>query len=123
MQKKHRATRGMRMKHILMIGQQLLIRLRDLHSLNLVHGDLKPANIMLGKGKLKNTLYLIDFGLTKPESTRNEEVRHIKNLLTTDIELSCASQHLPSREFGLKRYPSLCEYQLPLRLGLKVQKR
>lgn len=42
-------------------------RLRTLHNLNYVHRDLKPANIMLGYGKLReNTVYLIDFGLTKP---------------------------------------------------------
>lgn len=51
-----------------MIGIQLLKRLEALHKLGYVHGDIKPANIMFGRGKNKNTLYLIDFGLTRQQS-------------------------------------------------------
>jgi casein kinase 1 len=36
-----------------------------MHDLGYIHRDLKPANIMMGLGKKENTVYLIDFGLTK----------------------------------------------------------
>lgn len=36
-----------------------------MHNLGYVHRDLKPANIMMGLGRKENTVYLIDFGLTK----------------------------------------------------------
>ena len=64
-QTKFHCTKGLRMKHVLMIGIQLLKRIQTLHSLGFVHGDIKPANIMFGRGNKKNTLYLIDYGLAK----------------------------------------------------------
>lgn len=56
------------MKHVLMIGIQLLKRIEALHGLGYVHGDIKPANIMFGRDKNKNILYLIDYGLTRHQS-------------------------------------------------------
>lgn len=68
MLQKHGITKGMRLKHVLMIGLQVLHRIRDIHSLGYVHGDVKPLNLLFGTEKTKNTVYLIDFGLTKKES-------------------------------------------------------
>ncbi len=47
-----------------MIGIQIIQRLRDLHSIGIIHNDIKPNNILINKenGEL---LYLIDFGLSK----------------------------------------------------------
>lgn len=36
-----------------------------MHKLGYLHRDVKPANIMVGRGKNVNTIYLIDFGLSK----------------------------------------------------------
>jgi serine/threonine protein kinase len=85
-QRKHKATKGLRMKHVLMIGLQLLERIRDLHSLNLVHGDLKPANIMFGRRDCKNRLYLIDFGLTREESVEDDQVSIFKTAFNVAID-------------------------------------
>lgn len=65
---KYNANKGLRMKHVLQIGLQLLRRIKALHSLNFVHGDIKPGNLMFGRGVNKNTLYLIDYGMTREES-------------------------------------------------------
>ena len=43
----------------------MLERLRDLHQLHCVHNDLKLENIITSRTDPK-TLYLIDFGLSKP---------------------------------------------------------
>lgn len=67
-QTKYHSTQGFSLKVVLMIGIQLLNRIKTFHSLGLVHGDIKPANIMFGKGNKKHTLYLIDYGLSKKES-------------------------------------------------------
>jgi len=64
------------MKHVLMIGQQLIRRLKVFHSFDYVHGDIKPANIMFGRGKHKNTLYLIDFGLSRHQSKLSGSYKH-----------------------------------------------
>ena len=67
-QNKFHATRGMRPKHAYMIGIQLVQRIRDFHSIGYVHSDIKPGNIVFGRGRKRNLLYLIDYGLAKVES-------------------------------------------------------
>ena len=39
--------------------------MKILHARKLVHRDLKPDNIVIGNSLNKETLFLIDFGLTK----------------------------------------------------------
>ena len=36
-----------------------------MHDAGYIHRDIKPENITIGTGKKQNTVYLIDFGLTK----------------------------------------------------------
>jgi serine/threonine protein kinase len=40
-------------------------RIEYIHSQHVIHCDLKPDNILIGLGKSKNTIHLIDFGLAK----------------------------------------------------------
>ena len=47
----------------LMVGMQVLERLKLVHSCRIVHNDLKPDNLMLGCHDDRDTVYLIDFGL------------------------------------------------------------
>jgi serine/threonine protein kinase len=48
---------------VLMLVDQLLPRLQDLHSRNIIHRDVKPSNCLLGAGVNGNTVYVTDFGL------------------------------------------------------------
>lgn len=48
---------------VLKIGIQILDRLEILHTKNIVHGDLKPENVVVGYND-SSKLYLIDFGLS-----------------------------------------------------------
>lgn len=54
------------LKTVSMIALQLIDRLETFHSRGYIHRDIKPQNIMIGRGDKKNTLFLADFGLTTP---------------------------------------------------------
>jgi serine/threonine protein kinase len=41
---------------------QLVERIKSLHSINIVHGDLKLQNVVEGPAPYKEKIYLIDFG-------------------------------------------------------------
>ena len=49
----------------LMVGMQVIRRLKFIHSCRILHNDLKPDNLMLGLDH-PDTLYLIDFGMATP---------------------------------------------------------
>ena len=51
------------LKTVLMIAIQMLDRLETLHSIGYVHRDIKPQNVMIGRGPKSSTFYLVDFGL------------------------------------------------------------
>lgn len=53
------------LKTVLMIADQMINQIQYLHEVNYIHRDIKPDNFLLGKGKNKNLLHLIDFGLSK----------------------------------------------------------
>lgn len=54
---------------VLMIGLQIIDRLRDLHELGYVHKDLKLENICLGSTNMKSSacsqIFLVDFGISE----------------------------------------------------------
>ncbi|EFP75746.2 CK1/CK1 protein kinase [Puccinia graminis f. sp. tritici CRL 75-36-700-3] len=58
-------NRRFTLKTVLLIAEQLLCRLEQIHLRGFVHRDLKPENFLVGVGELANQLYMIDFGLAK----------------------------------------------------------
>eukprot|EP00667_Euglena_gracilis_P016260 EG_transcript_16999 len=56
------------LKTVCMLAVQLIDRLEAFHSRGVLHRDLKPGNILIGRGEAVNDLFLIDFGLSKPFS-------------------------------------------------------
>ena len=68
--------KDMKIKNVCMIALQALNRLEFIHSKNIIHGDIKPSNFLIGR-KDKEIIYLIDFGLShKYRSSRTG--KHIK---------------------------------------------
>jgi serine/threonine protein kinase len=51
--------------NVLLLGIQMVRRLESIHSLGLIHRDVKPDNFLFGCNDKTDILYLIDFGLCK----------------------------------------------------------
>jgi len=69
------------LKTVLMVADQMLKRVKLMHSHHLIHRDIKPANFVTDGGRGNgNFIYCIDFGLSK-------RYRHPRTL-----------QHIPQRE-------------------------
>lgn len=52
-------------KTTLMIADQMIKRIEYIHSMNIIHRDIKPDNITVGIGKKSKYIFCIDFGLSK----------------------------------------------------------
>lgn len=52
-------------KTVLMLFFQMIDRVEQIHCKNIIHRDIKPENFLVGINNSINTLYLIDFGLSK----------------------------------------------------------
>ena len=52
-------------KTALMISNQILQRLKDLHEKGFIHRDIKPENFVIGRKPKERIIYMIDFGLSK----------------------------------------------------------
>ncbi|KAK7739655.1 hypothetical protein SLS53_005622 [Cytospora paraplurivora] len=53
------------LKTVLLLADQLICRMRHIHSKSLIHRDIKPENFLMGSGRKGNIVYTIDFGLAK----------------------------------------------------------
>jgi serine/threonine protein kinase len=48
-----------------MLADQMIQRVEYIHSRLYLHRDIKPDNFLMGTGKRKHYVYIIDFGLIK----------------------------------------------------------
>ena len=57
-------SRKFSLKTVLMLADQLVSRLQQVHSKGIIHRDIKPENFLMGTGKHGNLLYVTDLGLS-----------------------------------------------------------
>ena len=62
---KNQPQQNFSLKTTLMLGIQILRRIKTLHENNFIHRDIKPENFTIGLKKMNNTIYMIDYGLTR----------------------------------------------------------
>lgn len=65
------------LKTVFMLADQFITRLEYVHSKNYIHRDVKPDNFLVGLGKDRGTIYIIDFGLAKKYRDESSH-EHIK---------------------------------------------
>ena len=71
----HYCEKKFSLKTVLLIADQVLSRLRFLHSRDIIHRDIKPGNLMMGRGNDGNTIYLVDLGYARKKVYANKQVR------------------------------------------------
>ncbi|KAH8292237.1 hypothetical protein KR054_007548, partial [Drosophila jambulina] len=70
-------SRTFSMKTILMLADQILIRVEYLHLKCFVHRDIKPDNFLMGRGRHTTQVFMIDFGLAKKYFSQSTQL-HIE---------------------------------------------
>ncbi len=60
-----RCSRSFSLKTVLMLGDQMIERLRYMHDKGFLHRDIKPENFLIGTQEDCNKIYLVDLGLAK----------------------------------------------------------
>lgn len=88
----------MSLKSSLMVGYQMVERVRTLHEKQIIHRDIKPDNFLFGTGNNVSLLYIVDFGLSK------KYIKDSNFLCNLDV-------HIPYKEgkelTGTARYASI----------------
>lgn len=61
----NKANRQFDLATVLLLADQLIVLLSQLHSANYLHRDIKPNNFLIGRDKVTSQIYMMDFGLSK----------------------------------------------------------
>jgi len=59
------AARQMSLRGTVQVAEEMLLRVEDVHSKDVIHRDIKPENFLVGRNTEARSLFIIDFGLAK----------------------------------------------------------
>ncbi|XP_017063927.1 casein kinase I [Drosophila eugracilis] len=108
------------LKTVLMVIDQLLMRIECVHEHGFIHRDIKPDNFLMGLGNQCNKLYLIDFGLSKRYKD-NETQMHIPyrkdRNLTGTVRYASINAQMGVEQSRRDDMESLCYCMMYFNLG------
>ena len=94
---KNQPNKKFSMKTSIMLGIQILNRIKTLHENSYIHRDIKPENFVIGLKKRNNTIYMIDYGLTRKfyDSHKKEHIAYREGKsLTGTVKFASLYTHL-----------------------------
>ncbi len=100
-------NRKFSLKTVLVLAYELMCRIETIHNKGkIVHRDIKPENFLMGRGRDRHTVYIIDFGLAKlfqNPRTGKHIPRKQGYSLTGTARYASVNAHLGSGKFSF--YP------------------
>lgn len=108
-------------KTVLMCADQMTRRLEFVHSKGMLHRDIKPNNFLIGRGENANTLYLVDFGLSKQyldkETKKHAPYKTGRKGLTGTARYTSIGNHLGIEPSRRDDFQGLCYVLLRMARG------
>lgn len=83
-------NRQFSLKTTLMLADQMITRIEFLHLKNFLHRDIKPDNFLIGLGRRKTTVYIVDFGLAKRYMVGNTHIPYREHKSLTGTARYCS---------------------------------
>jgi serine/threonine protein kinase len=94
------------LKTVLILGIQIISRIKILHQKYLLHRDIKPDNFLFGLENQTNKLFLIDFGFAKRYDYNGQHIpeKKINSLIGSPnfVSLNVHNNYEPSRRDDLE---------------------
>lgn len=67
-------------KCLLLIAEQMLRRIENLHKKGIIHRDIKPENFLIGRDKKnKHIIYIIDFGFSRKYIVNSNHIEYLND--------------------------------------------
>ena len=124
----NKCGRRFSLKTVLMLADQLLLRIEAIHRNGFLHRDLKPDNFLMGINHTSRVVYIVDYGLAKTYIDNGKHISYKEGKsLTGTARYASVNTHLgieQSRRDDLESLGYILMYFLRGKLpwqGLKVK--